>query len=126
MTGEGGMITTDDDGLADRIRLYRNHGMRVRYHHESLGSNFKPTDLAAALGLAQLVRLDERTAQRGRNAARLTEGLHDYLAPPVPGAASMSGTSTPCAFRASASGSSTGSRNVVSGPSSTTPSRSTD
>ncbi len=54
MTGEGGFATTDDDALADRIRLYRNHGMRVRYYHESLGTNFKPTDLAAALGLAQL------------------------------------------------------------------------
>ena len=43
MTGEGGFATTDDDALADRIRLFRNHGMRVRYHHESLGTNFKPT-----------------------------------------------------------------------------------
>ena len=74
MTGEGGFATTDDDALADRIRLYRNHGMRVRYHHEALGTNFKPTDLAAAIGLAQLARLDERTAQRRRNAARLTDG----------------------------------------------------
>ena len=63
MTGEGGFATTDDPRVADQIRLYRNHGMRVRYHHESLGSNFKPTDLAAALGLAQLGRLDERTAR---------------------------------------------------------------
>ena len=75
MTGEGGFATTDDDDLADRLRLYRNHGMRVRYHHDELGSNFKPTDLAAAIGLAQLGRLDERTEQRRRNAARLTEGL---------------------------------------------------
>ena len=74
MTGEGGFATTDDDALADRIRLYRNHGMRVRYHHESLGTNFKPTDIAAAIGLAQLARLDERTAQRRRNAARLSDG----------------------------------------------------
>ncbi len=84
MTGEGGFATTDDDALADRIRLFRNHGMRVRYHHESLGTNFKPTDLAAALGLAQLARLDERTEQRRRNAARLTEGLRGYLTPGVP------------------------------------------
>jgi perosamine synthetase len=84
MTGEGGFATTDDDTLADRLRLYRNHGMRVRYHHESLGSNFKPTDLAAALGLAQLARLEERTMQRRRNAARLTEGLGGYLTPRVP------------------------------------------
>jgi len=84
MTGEGGFATTDDDALADRIRLYRNHGMRVRYHHESLGTNSKPTDVAAALGLAQLARLDERTAQRRRNAARLSEGLAGYLTPGVP------------------------------------------
>jgi perosamine synthetase len=83
-TGEGGMATTDDDVLADRLRLYRNHGMRQRYHHEALGSNFKPTDLAAAIGLAQLVRLDERTERRRHNAVRLTDGLGDYLTPRVP------------------------------------------
>ena len=85
MTGEGGFATTDDDGVADRLRLFRNHGMRVRYHHESLGTNFKPTDLAAAIGLAQLERLDERTERRRRNAAYLTEHLgSDYLVPAVP------------------------------------------
>src|SRR5664280_2295409 len=75
MTGEGGFATTDDDEVADRLHLFRNHGMRVRYHHEALGTNFKPTDLAAALGLAQLGRLDERTATRRANAAYLTEHL---------------------------------------------------
>lgn len=85
MTGEGGFATTDDDDVADRLRLFRNHGMRVRYHHESLGTNYKPTDLAAAIGLAQLPRLDERTATRRRNAAYLTAGLGgDYLTPTVP------------------------------------------
>jgi perosamine synthetase len=85
MTGEGGFATTDDDGLADRLRLFRNHGMRARYHHDALGTNFKPTDLAAALGLAQLDRLDERTEQRRRNAAYLTEHLAgDYLTPTAP------------------------------------------
>ena len=84
MTGEGGFATTDDDAVADRLRLYRNHGMRVRYHHDALGTNFKPTDIGAALGLAQLAHLDERTARRQRNAARLGEGLQDYLTPSVP------------------------------------------
>ena len=85
MTGEGGFATTDDDGVADRLRLFRNHGMRVRYHHDALGTNFKPTDLAAALGLAQLSRLDERTATRRANAAYLAERLAgDYLTPVVP------------------------------------------
>lgn len=85
MTGEGGFATTDDDDVADRIRLFRNHGMRVRYYHESLGTNYKPSDLVAAIGLAQLPRLDERTAQRRKNAAYLTEHLAgDYLTPTVP------------------------------------------
>ena len=85
MTGEGGFATTDDDELADRIRLVRNHGMRVRYHHDELGTNFKPTDLAAAIGLAQLERLDERTETRRRNAAFLAAALGgDYLVPRIP------------------------------------------
>ena len=37
-SGEGGMATTNDDNLAERLRLYRNHGMRVRYHHDELGT----------------------------------------------------------------------------------------
>jgi dTDP-4-amino-4,6-dideoxygalactose transaminase len=85
MTGEGGFATTDDDALADALRLYRNHGMRERYRHESLGTNVKPTDLAAAIGLAQLARLDERTARRRQNAETLTEGLRGYLTPATPG-----------------------------------------
>ena len=85
MTGEGGFATTDDDEVADRIRLLRNHGMRVRYYHESLGTNYKPGDIAAAIGLAQLTRLDERTEQRRQNAAFLTSELAaDYLTPSVP------------------------------------------
>ena len=85
MTGEGGFATTDDDDVADRLGLFRNHGMRVRYHHEALGTNYKPTDLSAAIGLAQLPRLDERTEQRRRNAAYLTGHLSgDYLTPTVP------------------------------------------
>jgi dTDP-4-amino-4,6-dideoxygalactose transaminase len=84
MTGEGGFATTDDDGLADRLRLYRNHGMRVRYQHEALGTNYKPSDLAAAIGLAQLAHLDERTEKRRSNAAYLTEHLAGYLTPSVP------------------------------------------
>ena len=84
MTGEGGFATTDDDDVADRIRLFRNHGMRVRYYHEELGTNYKPSDLVAAIGLAQLPKLDERNAARARNAAALTDGLAGYLTPSAP------------------------------------------
>jgi len=59
--------------------------MRVRYYHDELGTNFKPTDLAAAIGLAQLQRLDERTARRRENAAFLTAALGgDFIVPREP------------------------------------------
>jgi perosamine synthetase len=83
-SGEGGMATTDDDSLAERLRLYRNHGMRVRYHHDELGTNLKPTDVAAAIGLVQLAKADQMHSRRRENAARLTAGLADYLVPSVP------------------------------------------
>jgi len=76
-TGEGGIVTTDDDDLADRLRLLRNHGMRARYEYESVGTNFRLTDLQAAIALPQLARLDATIAQRQANAQRLNAGLCD-------------------------------------------------
>ena len=52
-TGEGGMVTTNDDRLADWLRLYRNQGMRTRYAFEILGYNFRMTDLNAAIAWAK-------------------------------------------------------------------------
>jgi perosamine synthetase len=74
-TGEGGMITTDDDAIADRLRLLRNQGMRARYQYEIAGHNYRLTDLQAAVGIPQMERLDATVAIRRRNAAVLTEGL---------------------------------------------------
>ena len=76
-TGEGGLITTDDDRLADWLRLYRNQGMRQRYHHEILGYNFRLTDLAAAIGLCQLDKLERNTARRQAIAARYDAAFAD-------------------------------------------------
>lgn len=76
-TGEGGLITTDDDSLADWIRLYRNQGMRERYHHEILGYNFRLTDIAAAIGLCQLDKLEHNTARRQAIAARYNAAFAD-------------------------------------------------
>jgi perosamine synthetase len=76
-TGEGGLITTDDDRLADWIRLYRNQGMRERYQHEILGYNFRLTDLAAAIGLCQFDKLERNTARRQAIAARYDEAFAD-------------------------------------------------
>jgi perosamine synthetase len=68
-TAEGGLITTDDDRLADWLRIYRNQGMRARYQFEMLGYNFRMTDLAAAIGLVQLSKLERNTARRRAIAA---------------------------------------------------------
>ena len=76
-TGEGGMITTDDDVLADRLRVLRNQGMRARYVYEMAGHNYRLTDLQAALAIPQLAGLDESTSRRQRNADRLRAGLAD-------------------------------------------------
>ncbi len=76
-TGEGGLITTDDDRLADWIRLYRNQGMRERYRHEILGYNYRLTDIAAAIGLCQLDKLERNTARRQAIAARYDAAFAD-------------------------------------------------
>jgi perosamine synthetase len=74
-TGEGGIVTTNDDGIADRARLIRSHGMRIRYYHESLGFNFRMTNIHAAIGLAQMPKLDGFNERRIANAAYLSEHL---------------------------------------------------
>jgi len=76
-TGEGGMITTRDDQLADRLRVLRNQGMRARYQYELVGHNYRMTDLAAAVGLPQLAGYPEQVVRRRRNAERLTALLAD-------------------------------------------------
>ncbi|WIX80514.1 DegT/DnrJ/EryC1/StrS family aminotransferase [Amycolatopsis carbonis] len=74
-TAEGGVITTDDDVLADKLRVLRNQGMRARYQYEMAGHNYRMTDLHAAVGIPQLEKLDQLTAARQANAKRLSEGL---------------------------------------------------
>ncbi len=74
-TGEGGMITTDDDEVAGRARMLRSQGERARYVTEEAGYNYRLTEVAAALGQAQLPRLDARNRVRRANAARLTASL---------------------------------------------------
>jgi dTDP-4-amino-4,6-dideoxygalactose transaminase len=74
-SGEGGLISTDDDVVADRLRLLRNQGMRRRYEYEMVGNNYRMTDLQAALCVPQLAQYDEVVAARQRNAAVLSVGL---------------------------------------------------
>ena len=74
-TGEGGMITTSDARLAREMRLLRSHGEVSRYRHIRLGHNFRPTDIASALGRVQLAKLPAALRARRRNAAVLMRGL---------------------------------------------------
>nr|WP_103382017.1 DegT/DnrJ/EryC1/StrS family aminotransferase [Pseudonocardia dioxanivorans] len=83
-TGEGGMITTSDDDVADRLRVLRNQGMRARYEYEMVGHNYRMTDLAAAVGLPQIARYDEQVARRRHNAAVLSARLADVSALTLP------------------------------------------
>ncbi|GEK21654.1 DegT/DnrJ/EryC1/StrS family aminotransferase [Cellulomonas xylanilytica] len=83
-TGEGGIITTDDDGIADRLRVLRNQGMRARYQYEVAGHNYRLTDLQAAVVLPQLDRYAAKVADRRANAAALIEGLQDVPGLVVP------------------------------------------
>lgn len=76
-TAEGGFVTTNDDRLADWLRLYRNQGMRARYQFEMLGYNFRMTDLQAAIGLVQLDKLEGNTARRQAIARRYDEAFAD-------------------------------------------------
>lgn len=80
-TAEGGMITTDDGEVAERLRLLRSHGQRERYRHEILGYNYRLTDLQAAIGLVQLERLDQLTRKRIANAEYLTALLEKLVTP---------------------------------------------
>ncbi|MGV8174940.1 MAG: DegT/DnrJ/EryC1/StrS family aminotransferase [Methanothrix sp.] len=74
-TGEGGMITTNDDSLAARLRLMRSHGDSGKYNHISLGYNYRMMNIQGALGLVQLRRLEEFTARRIANAGVLDENI---------------------------------------------------
>ncbi len=78
-TGEGGMIVTDDDHLADRCRSLRNlcFQSKRRFVHEELGWNFRMSNIQAALGVAQLERLDESIAKKKYVGRRYNELLSD-------------------------------------------------
>lgn len=78
-TGEGGMIVTDDEALAERCRSLRNLCFQAekRFVHEELGFNFRMTNMQAALGLAQLQRLDEFVQRKRTMGKRYTQLLSE-------------------------------------------------
>ncbi len=78
-TGEGGMVLTDDDDTADFLRRYRNlcFAPPRRFVHHELGQNYRMTNLQAALGLAQVERIDEIVAKKRWMGQTYTERLAD-------------------------------------------------
>lgn len=78
-TGEGGMVVTDDEQLAERCRMLRNLCFRndVRYVHDEISDNYRFTNLQAAVGLAQLERLNEFVARKRAMGKYYTEQLKD-------------------------------------------------
>ncbi len=79
--GEGGMIVTDDGNVAGLARKLRNQGEGERYVTELLSANHRMTEIAAALGLSQLARLDDNNEKRRTNAAWLSERLAGVTTP---------------------------------------------
>jgi len=90
-TGEGGMCVTNDDELAQRLQLIRNHAenivepLRIEDITNMVGFNYRMTELSAAVGIEQLKRIDEHVEKRERLAQGLTEGIKDFegLTPPL-------------------------------------------
>lgn len=77
-TGEGGMLVTDDPGLAERAAMLRNQAFGVpRFVHEHVGYNYRLTNMQAAIGLAQCERIDEKVARKIEIANRYDELLAD-------------------------------------------------
>ncbi len=67
-TGEGGMITTSDKTTAERLRMIISHGQTEKYCHIRLGYNYRMTDIAAAMGIVQLKKLEKFNLRRRKNA----------------------------------------------------------
>ncbi len=80
-TGEGGMVTTNDDKINESLRIFINHGMPKVYYHTEIGYNYRTTDIEAAIGVEQLKKLDDFNEKRRINAERLKKILsaYDYI-----------------------------------------------
>jgi len=80
--GDGGMVTTNDDEIANKIRVLRNHGSAVRYHHDVIGYNSRLDELQAAILRVKLKNIREYNKQRYRVAQSYTEKLQGHVRPP--------------------------------------------
>ena len=79
MSGEGGLITTNDEEFAEKCRQFRHHGQseKTKYEYLDIGYNYRMTDLCAAIALEQLKKIDGFSAKRISNAKKLSEGLSE-------------------------------------------------
>ncbi len=86
VTGEGGMILTDDSDMDRKLRILRNQGQSGEYEHVVVGYNHRMTEMAAAIGLEQIRKLDRLNESRIKNAQKLTEMLKgvEWLETPKP------------------------------------------
>ena len=75
-TGEGGMVLTNNVAVAEKARLLINHGMKIRYTHDIVGYNYRMTNIAAAIGLEQLKKLDSFNDARIKHAAYYNKSIN--------------------------------------------------
>lgn len=77
MSGEGGVITTNNEEIAEKCKLFRHHGQseKTRYEYHDLGYNYRITDLCASIAIEQLKKVDEFNGKRIQNAKKLNDGL---------------------------------------------------
>jgi dTDP-4-amino-4,6-dideoxygalactose transaminase len=73
--GDGGMLITNDDAIAEKVRLLRNHGQKERYYHSIIGYNSRLDEIQAGILRVKLKRIDEYNKKRRENASLYTEKL---------------------------------------------------
>lgn len=80
--GDGGLVTTNDDALAEKIRVLRNHGSKVRYHHDVIGYNSRLDEIQAAILRVKLRHIDEYNTNRYRVAQEYSKQLKNVVITP--------------------------------------------
>lgn len=80
--GDGGMVTTNDDAVAEQIKIYRNHGSSERYHHDVIGYNSRLDELQAVILRVKLQYIDKYNQERRRVAHSYSQQLKDVVTVP--------------------------------------------
>ena len=81
--GDGGMVVTDNEEIAEKIRLLRDHGRKDKYLHEVIGYNMRSNEIQAALGIKQLEKLPTWITARRKIASKYNDLLNDHVITPV-------------------------------------------